>query len=360
VSQRIFKEDNSSTKRYSKNNADIFLRGPVQGAATPLVAHAYADVTIRMSHVMVNGTPLDVGPNCRIATPITLKLFGSTGSAVPYLVDRGGRLEGKVDIPPFVGCGVGDNLDALFTAAVSGKGNFIRIIQAEVCDPAVQTDPAARLRTPCPPGAHYGYNITPGGPWVANSSNFSFADGGAQFSCQSSSMNGVLGSGVGIREVGLGRITGFSAANCSAALGDGTPVFSTFTVTPTPQSLPWTMVADYFDNTNGASVVHGHLVGESLDISAPATATDPACNFTMSAPSDTLANSASQFPFVYDNNTHVFTFGDAGAFNPATLNVSNTQGCSLNGNPLVSDGDPVNPVLGDYAFTPPQNIVRRP
>ncbi|MEU6441737.1 DUF6801 domain-containing protein [Streptomyces sp. NPDC047046] len=94
--------------------------------------------SLRLHDVEVNGTPLDVGPSCRTEKSFRVVLNGNMFSKeYPYVnVFSGGLLTGKVDIPAFTGCGTGgENLNGLFTAAISGPGNEIRMNQAPTCLP---------------------------------------------------------------------------------------------------------------------------------------------------------------------------------------------------------------------------------
>ncbi|MCT2592395.1 hypothetical protein LHJ74_21225 [Streptomyces sp. N2-109] len=82
---------------------------------------------LRLYDVRVNGVPLEVGDNCRSAHPMDTELTG----AYPFM--EGGLLKGEIDIPPFRGCGgEREDLDPLFTAAVSGPGNVLEIQQGPV------------------------------------------------------------------------------------------------------------------------------------------------------------------------------------------------------------------------------------
>jgi hypothetical protein len=96
-------------------------------------ALVYAEVFLSISDVDVNGVPLNVGPDCRTA-PFTLKLLG-----VPPSYNVGsqfGVLTGMVTVPSFTGChDDSDNLDSIFTASVSGPGNFVKVTQAPFCTP---------------------------------------------------------------------------------------------------------------------------------------------------------------------------------------------------------------------------------
>jgi hypothetical protein len=85
--------------------------------------------SIRIENVLVNGTPLSVGSDCRTIRPFKLALTGKP----PYQLQTGGVITGNIDIPPFAGCGVGENLDPIFDAAVSGPGNFVKLTQGSLC-----------------------------------------------------------------------------------------------------------------------------------------------------------------------------------------------------------------------------------
>ncbi|NEB76938.1 hypothetical protein G3I40_17185, partial [Streptomyces sp. SID14478] len=104
--------------------------------------------SLRLHDVKVNGTPLDVGPNCRSAQRYRVTLRGDftlpTGGYNNVLT--GGILSGVVDIPAFSGCGTnGEDLDPLFTASISGPGNYITMNQAATCLPDFNGTPN------CPP-----------------------------------------------------------------------------------------------------------------------------------------------------------------------------------------------------------------
>lgn len=82
---------------------------------------------LRIHDVRVNGVPLDVGPRCRTARPFDTVLSGA------YNFLTGGVLDGEIAIPPFAGCGSrGEDLSPLFTAALSGPGNAVRIRQGQL------------------------------------------------------------------------------------------------------------------------------------------------------------------------------------------------------------------------------------
>jgi hypothetical protein len=86
-------------------------------------------MSLQLSDLKVNGTLLKVGPNCRTAQNLELKL----ASEGDYNAGGGGTFSGSITIPPFAGCGVGEDLDPLLTASISGPGNVVRITQGLGC-----------------------------------------------------------------------------------------------------------------------------------------------------------------------------------------------------------------------------------
>lgn len=119
---------------------NIFAVGPALQANCKSAAtcHTVATVASRLSvrvlpgSVKVNGVPLNVGSNCETA-PFDAILTGTDASKPPYIVTTGGPLTGIVNVPPFHNCGVGENLDPIFNAAISGPRNFNLLTQGAVC-----------------------------------------------------------------------------------------------------------------------------------------------------------------------------------------------------------------------------------
>jgi hypothetical protein len=102
---------------------------------------ATTKVSIRVSNVNVNGLPLNVGADCRTSSLVTLVLVGRGENAIPptgYTVETGGPLSGFITVPPFIGCGVTENLDPLLTGSISGRGNFVKQTQGKLCGPTSQ------------------------------------------------------------------------------------------------------------------------------------------------------------------------------------------------------------------------------
>ena len=117
-------------------------------AKFPVLNISETYLTIHISQVSVNGVPLNVGPNCGSAEPIKAVLTGHGHNGPPptgYTLDNGGPLTGNVTITKFMHCGVGENIDPLFNAGISGPGNFQLLTQGTLCTPKQVGKPG------CPP-----------------------------------------------------------------------------------------------------------------------------------------------------------------------------------------------------------------
>jgi hypothetical protein len=117
------------------------------------VATVYSRLSARITpgSVRVNGVPLNVGSHCE--TPqFDAVVTGTSASKPPYSIQFGGPLTGTVTIPPFKNCGVGENLDPIFNAAISGPQNFNLLTQGELCSVigAVGCDNHGRPKVPTP------------------------------------------------------------------------------------------------------------------------------------------------------------------------------------------------------------------
>lgn len=137
-------------------DSDVLLIFPDNISET----YVRAPLVLRVLDVQVNGTPLDVGPDCRTEKPLTspepdpvnhpgdhLVLLGkgqliNGTDAEGYVLTGGGPLTGTVTIPPFKDCGAGgEDLDRLLTAAISGPDNYVKQIQGQTCSVGVEVPP---------------------------------------------------------------------------------------------------------------------------------------------------------------------------------------------------------------------------
>lgn len=137
----------------------ITVGSGTEGTVSTTTIHGRED--LRLYDVKLNGTTLDVGPDCRTRAPLDIKLVGydrSSLTGVPtrpqdYSVQTGGPLaQDDLVIPPFTGCrSHGEDLDALFTSAVSGRGNSLNLIQGPLCVPIAESGCDPEIAFPDPP-----------------------------------------------------------------------------------------------------------------------------------------------------------------------------------------------------------------
>ncbi len=98
----------------------------------PTITTVSSYLYIRITNVTVNGVPLNAGAGCGTA-PFDAIVTGTSASKPPYSVTEGGPVTGTIDIPPFTGCGVAENLNPVFTASISGPHNVSLLTQGPVC-----------------------------------------------------------------------------------------------------------------------------------------------------------------------------------------------------------------------------------
>lgn len=110
----------------------------------------YLDV--RISDATVDGVPLNVGPNCHTEDPVhSLSVADGAvinGVQTGYSFVSGGPVTGTIDIPSFTGCGVGEDLNPLFNAAVSSNDDFLKLVQGPLCTPSTQIGCPPTVPTP--------------------------------------------------------------------------------------------------------------------------------------------------------------------------------------------------------------------
>jgi hypothetical protein len=98
----------------------------------PIIVTVSSYLYIRVTNVAINGVPLNVGADCGTA-PFVATVTGTSASKPPYSVTGGGPVTGTIDVPPFTECGVGEDLNPLFTASISGPDNDSLLTQGSVC-----------------------------------------------------------------------------------------------------------------------------------------------------------------------------------------------------------------------------------
>lgn len=89
---------------------------------------------LRIRDVKVDGRPLDVGSRCGTTTSLSMvgkNPFPPVRTPEFYYPPYGGDLYGTIDVAGFSGCvtSAGEDLSAIFTSALSGKGNPVHLNQ---------------------------------------------------------------------------------------------------------------------------------------------------------------------------------------------------------------------------------------
>lgn len=141
----------SATLEVSQVGKGKLIAIGLNNAATGGLVVIRERLKVAVSGVTVNGVPLAVGPHCGTGRPLSAVLAGFDPTSTPgpgyYTVVLGGPLTGTIAFPPFTGCGVGENLDPILTASISGSANFVKITQGRICNLAVPVSP----NSVCPP-----------------------------------------------------------------------------------------------------------------------------------------------------------------------------------------------------------------
>lgn len=105
----------------------IYGHGLFNSPYTVFPTRVSGDVQLRLTNVMVDKLPLEVGSHCQLRTPMHLAVYGDAAS---YNLFLGGSLYGTATIPPFAGCGAnGQDLDPLLTGMISGPNNAVHMRQ---------------------------------------------------------------------------------------------------------------------------------------------------------------------------------------------------------------------------------------
>ncbi|WP_344428907.1 DUF6801 domain-containing protein [Amycolatopsis minnesotensis] len=106
----------------------------VKFPTSPVDITIKADVVVR--NAKVDGVPLDVGPNCRTATPVTIHLKQEIDLRPPKSGGKPTPVSTAYDIPPFAGCQGTEDVSKLLTGLISGPDNPLTMTLNVRCTPA--------------------------------------------------------------------------------------------------------------------------------------------------------------------------------------------------------------------------------
>lgn len=301
---------------------------------------ATADLMISITDVKVNGVPLNVGSHCSTERPFR-QVLSAAGQENPqpvgYFDPRiGGPLSGFVHIPPFTGCGVGENLDPLFTASISGPRNFSLITQGPTCPGSCTPPPVpVVLRTlPVLPGwtvrngGNFTADLTPGTIVTVTDASTTLA-----VQCTASALAGSLPDGTGLFDLGIGEITSATFGNCTGPAGSTGATLTARTPwdISTAEPGPGTALGWIGDDGDGSPTA-------PVDVTFTFTSPQGPCTAEV-----TDAPSAPGLPnFTYTNSTGVLAVSTA-----ETLTIATASGAGCTG---INVGDPVNLDTGSGGY----------
>lgn len=183
---------------------------------------ARANVSVLATDTSINGVPLDLGPNCRSArNALELKAFLGNDHLGKQPITLGGRYTGRLTIPPFQNCGVGEDLSPLLTATASGGNNFVSLDSSPWCDPTRgSADPNCVGDPPGPPTTPTTISIRYGGELQTTLSPFKVAirragqTGAKEIVCDSVRVRFKLKKGRWISPFNAGQLSAFDTSGC--------------------------------------------------------------------------------------------------------------------------------------------------
>jgi len=258
-----------------------------------------ASVTVHLSNLKVDGTPLDVGSRCQ-AGSAGLQVVGassgnvSTPPAGQYIILAGGTLTGTVTIPAFTGCVTpsGENLDPLLSSAVSGPGNDVQLTQGGLCLVGSGCKPVP----PVPDRSQ--------GKVLLQNFSESIPHPTGNISCTSAGHATAVTAKPGTTGA-IGAVGSFSLSGCTAQLNGAT-------CSATGSGLPWPVNAAYYDPVAEQAV---GTIGDSANpFDLVFTCKGPgasACSMELSSNAQTT-NGAGSVNVIYDYRTKTITDFAAG------------------------------------------------
>lgn len=221
----------SNGSNYGNFRADLYSDN---GYDNDTYAYQKSYMRMLVPNASVNGVPLDLGTGCgtgRTLVDVTSflgnRVLGFNG------FDKAGTFTGKLEIPPFAGCGRDEDLSPLLTAATSGTSNHVRLYTADWCRPDLGACGDGEDREPIT------WTVSPGGDFTATArpfamrSNRTGPDGQfAELRCEAASLRMKFTAGHWQSGFRLGTVNGAKFEDCTRSHGGGK-------VTITAGHLPW-------------------------------------------------------------------------------------------------------------------------
>ncbi|MFC5185226.1 DUF6801 domain-containing protein [Actinomadura harenae] len=218
----------------SNEMANLYLDAPLDSSIpVPFETRVYARsfVDLRVGGISVNGTRLGIGENCHTgALPLDISADMGNASVGVLSPEMGGTYTGRVYVPSFSGCGVGEDLTPLVDATSAGTSNYLKIESGPWCNssPNIPWD----CENEPEPAA---YTILPGGAARATVSPFTLTGAnGNSVRCDSATLKMSFKRGRYLSMYRVATVSGAEFKKCVRANG-GVPT----TVRGT--GFPWTL-----------------------------------------------------------------------------------------------------------------------
>ncbi|MEV5572508.1 hypothetical protein AB0L06_20890 [Spirillospora sp. NPDC052269] len=294
-------------------------------------------VGVRVHDVALNGTPLSVGENCRAKpTPLNLSSFTGNDQSGRTVLTLGSTFTGRVDIPAFTGCGTSEDLSPLFTASVSGPGNYVQLESAPWC--RVVTDPSVCASSEEPTTV----SVAPGGQVSLTSKALQMMDstGTEGVTCDAVTIHMPLRAGHWKQRFLFGKTGTVEYKGCQlTAAGTTIPV----RVTDSGSGKLGMSAVD----TNEDGTVNMVISGLVPKVSTTLGGKPCTIQYVSSA-----GGSALGVQGVYDNASHTLTQTSVWQYLPQFGSSTDCQ-AAANTTPGSTGSFTINP----FVFTPPQKIT---
>jgi hypothetical protein len=302
-------------------------------------------VDVKAKDALVNGTPINLGPNCT-AKPVLLKMSSYLGDdhiGKSVFTNGGTYTAANLTIPSFTGCGVGEDLSPLLTATAAGSGNYVSLESGKWCPLGTGPDPDPSVcdneREPKTVTVSPGGDVTAtAAPFVIRQNPISGED--KTIECESATMRMTMKAGKWQPRFRFAEARSVTFKNCKYNPAG-------MRVTVSTDTLPWTF--NISDTPADPGNVTALFNGVVINVRA-----DDGCNIRLGSrdtarpPGETYATLTGTF----DNQTSSWNSNKS----VAPLRRTPVEDCptgSIDGFPNVY----LNPVEANFAFKPAQKIT---
>lgn len=275
------------------------------------IVAARAKEHMRVKGVNVNGVSLKIGEKCAPRGDVLTQLAANNRSfnwytyGATYFPDPTGSAN-NFTIPPFSGCGVGEDLSPLVTASVSGSGNQAELIQGPMCA-GTAGGSSCDLQPPAP------WTVEPGGTVVLNATTpIAFISPMVTVTCNSAKMSMALPKGIWKSGLTIAPVTGVSFGGCSRTGPTGTVAVTVTNIAAAPWAFSLAAIAG--DGSVTGQLSEMRLAVQDKDV-------PNGCHAELGSGTNPLY--PGYITTSYDNRSKKLSFGSASL---KDINISNCVG----------------------------------